>query len=404
MRVHLNTACTPKATTAQWLMLGLLSASACAATAPSGTGAGASDASSDGKAAVGATLSYSVENSRTILQWPEDEWPFHCVRLSQQLSGQAKVDIPLCNKIEGRNKIVVGNAVGAGVDFTWDAFKALRVGPISWSLQGGDKFWGVTPKDVGKGTATVGPHFGGPCQTATTKATGLDEWHFTAPATLDVTVALGEAAQNSVAIIKPDILVDHVTASGNAGKGGTIKFKYTMTQKGMYIFEVNNTGGGAILNCAVYVSADLPLAPVEVGGGAGLATNPSEAQLTKFRQKLLDLTNGERAKVNLGMLALDDTLNKIAQYHSEDMGANKYFAHVSPSGEGPGDRAKKFGWTKGIGENIASNLSVEGAHNGLFWSAGHRANILGSGYKVVGFGIAKDGGGSNMLVTENFGD
>ena len=383
-------------------------ACACVATAcassPGAGGSGGSDAGADGKAIATTQISYSVENGRTILQWPEDEWPFHCVRLTQQLTG-AKVEIPFCNKIEGRNKIVIGESASqSGVDFSWDAVKGLKIGPIDWVLQGGGKYWGVTPNELGKGTKKVGPHFGGPCQTAATKATGLDEWQFAAPVTLDVSVLLGEAARSEVDIIKPDINVDSVTVAGSPTKGGTIKFKYTFTQQGMYTVEVNNTGGGAILNCAIYVGADLPLAPVEVGGGAGLMAPPSDTQLATFRQKLLDLTNAERAKVNAGPLALDDTLNKIAQYHSDDMGAKKYFAHNAPDGEGPGDRAKKFGWTKGIGENIASNLSIDGAHNGLFWSAGHRKNMLSPGYKFAGFGVAKDAGGNNMLVTENFGD
>lgn len=347
-----------------------------------------------------------MQDGTTLIQWPEDEWPFHCVRLTQQVAGQAKpLTVPLCNKAEGRSKVVIGGAQSDKIDFAWSVMQGFKIGPAKWTLEGGAKNWGVTPNLLGSGTVQLGPHFGGPCQTATTTATGLDEWQFTAPAKLDVSVKLGEAARSDVDITKPDIWVDSVPATGSTAKGGTIKFSYTFAKPGMYTVEVNNTGGGAILNCAVYVAADLPLIPVEVGGGAGLSGPPSETQLATFRQKLLDLTNAERAKVGLAALQLDDTLNKIAQYHSDDMGTQGYFAHESPSGEGPGDRAKKFGWAKGIGENIASNMSIDGAHNGLFWSAGHRKNMLGQGYKFAGFGVAKAKGDSNnMLVTENFGD
>ncbi|MSQ83697.1 MAG: CAP domain-containing protein [Myxococcales bacterium] len=368
--------------------------------------AGAGSASVDAKAQPSGKISYSVQDGTTIIQWPEDEWPFHCVRLVQTVAGKAKpVEVPLCNKQEGRNKIVIGTTAGAkGVDFSWQALADLDLGSATWTLEGGSKNWGVTPNVIGSGTVQLGPHFGGPCQTASTVTTGLEEWHFTAPATIKVSVKLGEAARSGVEVSKPDIWVDSVASGGSAAKGGTLTFSYTFAKPGMYTVEVNNTAGGAILNCAVYVAADLPLIAVEVTSGAGLVAPPSETQLATYRQKLLDLTNAERNKVGLAALQLDETLNKIAQHHSDDMGQKGYFAHNSPDGEGPGDRAKKFGWTKGIGENIASNLSIEGAHNGLFWSAAHRKNMLGA-YKVAGFGVAKAAGESkNMLVTENFGD
>jgi len=384
-----------------------LAVGACAAEGGSGSAAAAgSDAGGDAKAAPGAQIKYSVQDGTTIVQWPEDEWPFHCVRLTQTVAGKAKpVELLLCNKQEGRNKVVLGNTPGEkGVDYGWSAAQGLQLGPAQWRLEGGGKNWGVTPNLLGSGTLDLGPHFGGPCQTATTTATGLEEWHPAAPVKLDVSVKLGEAARSTIDISRPDIWVDTVNASGSPAKGGTLAFSYTFTKTGMYTVEVNNTGGGAILNCAVYVGAALPLIPVEISGGAGLAGPPTEAQLATYREKLLDLTNQERAKVGLAALKLDETLNKIAQYHSDDMGEKGYFAHNSPSGEGPGDRAKKFGWTKGIGENIASSLSIEGAHNGLFWSAAHRRNMLGN-YKFAGFGVAKAKGDSkNMLVTENFGD
>lgn len=387
---------------------GLVAASlwACGADGGASSGTGQADAGSDtGSAAISGLgpLSVSMQDGKLSLSWPEDEWPHHCVVLRQP-GKSAPIQTSLCTKETGQVKVTLGPEAGkGGVDYAWMATAGFVVGKADWELKGGDTTWGVTPKLIAKGTLEVGARFDGPCATATTKAKGLEQWHTSAPVTLDVSVELGAAARSDVEICTPEIFVDTVAAKGSTAAGGTIAFSYKADTPGMYTVEVNNTGGGAILNCAIYVAAGLPLVSVSKSGGNGLAQDPTAEQLASYRQKLLDLTNAERAKVNLPALQLADTLNKMAQYHSEDMAKSGYFGHDSPSGESVGDRAKKFGWTKGVGENIASDGSIEGAHNGLFWSAGHRKNML-SKWSVVGFGVAKDGKGSNMLVTENFGD
>lgn len=377
-----------------------------AGTATFAADGGPSDAAGGG--VVTGVLGVSVVDGNVVFSWPEDEYPYHCVVLRQQLPGQAKAaEVPLCTKESGRLKVVVGPKPGEnGVDYAVTGLTGFKVGPATWTLKGGNGSWGVTPNEVAKGTIALGERFSGPCTSADATFDGLTTWNEKAPVSMDISVQLspGKSARSGVEICTPEVLVDSVQTTGSSAAGGLMKFKYTFDTPGMYTVEVNNPGGGAILNCAVYVAAAVPLIPVEVSGGAGLNQDPSEAQLVKFRQQLLDLTNAERAKVGSAPLELNDTLNQVAQYHSEDMGKLGYFAHNSPSGESPGDRAKKFGWTGGIGENIASDGSIAGAHNGLFWSAGHRSNMLNSGWKYAGFGIAKAKNGSNMLVTENFGN
>lgn len=382
---------------------------ACGADAPNAAvslDGGASDAASD--AVVTGVLGVAVQDGNVVFSWPEDEYAHHCVVLRQQLPGQVKAaEVPLCTKEPGRQKVVLGAKPGeGGVDYAVTGLVGFQVGAASWTLRGGNGSWGVTPNDVAKGTITLGERFSGPCTSADASFSGLTTWNDKAPVTMNVSVQLapGKAARSGIEICTPEVLVDSVPSTGSSAAGGLMHFKYTFDTPGMYTVEVNNPGGGAILNCAVYVAAAVPLIPVEISGGAGLNQNPSEAQLAKFRQQLLDLTNAERAKVGSAPLVLNDTLNQVAQYHSEDMGKVGYFAHNSPSGESPNDRAQKFGWSGGIGENIASDGSIAGAHNGLFWSAGHRANMLNSGWKYAGFGVAKAKNGSNMLVTENFGD
>lgn len=377
-----------------------------APTSPGSADASVGDSSSD--ASGSGVLTVGVQDGQVVLGWPEDEYAYHCVVLQQQLPGATKMtEVSLCNKDSGRLKIVLGKEPGKdGVDYALSGLGAFKVGAGKWTLKGGNKNWGVTPSVIAQGPITLGPSFSGPCVSPDATFSGLQTWNAKAPVKMDISVQLaaGKAARQTVEICTPEVLVDSVTAQGSSAAGGKMTFSYTFDTAGMYTVEVNNPGGGAILNCAVYVAAAAPLIPVEVTGGAGLQTNPSEAQLAKYRQQLLDLTNAERAKVGAAPLTMQETLHQIAQYHSEDMGKVGYFAHDSPSGEGPGDRAAKFGWTKGIGENIASHGSIEGAHNGLFWSAGHRKNMLAKDWKVVGFGVAKAKDGTNMLVTENFGN
>lgn len=379
-------------------------AAGCSDSAGGGGATTAVDAGSDsaGAQASMGDLTVAVKDGQMTLGWPEDEWPIHCL-VFRQAKGTKQAETILCSKETGQRSVTVGPEAGKnGADYAWTATKDFVEGTATWELRGGNT-WGSTPHSVAKGTAAIGPRFDGPCSTATTKATGLEQWHPKGPVKLDISVQLGEAARSEVDFCTPEIWVDTVAAKGSPSPGGTISFSYTFDTPGMYTVEVNNTGGGAILNCAVYVGGALPFVSVSVTGGPGLQADPDDAQLASYRQKLLDLTNAERQKVGRPPLKLNDTLNQMAQYHSQDMGAKGYFGHDSPSGESVGDRAKKFGWTKGVGENIASSASIAGAHNGLYWSAGHRANML-STWSVVGFGIAKDGKGTNMLVTENFGE
>mgnify|MGYP002629790907 CR=1 FL=1 len=377
----------------------------CAADAPDGTPA-ANGGGGDGELGVlTGPLTAFVHDRSVTLRWEEDEYKYHCLTLTQPRAGKSPVETTFCPTAKSaQTTVTIGDKPGvASVDYAWTATKGFAQGPAFWTLKGSVAPPGTTKMDpVAEGTIELGPHFNGPCATAQASATGLEEWHAAPPVTLAIDVALTTAARQTVEIITPEILVDHVTAAGSAAPGGTLSFSYTFDTAGMYVVEVNNTGGGAILNCAVYVGAAIPLIAVEVEGGAGLAKEPSEAQLASMRDKLLALTNAERATVGAGPLVLSDALNEIAQYHSNNMASQGFFAHVDPQGQGPGDRAKLFGFNGPVGENLANHSSIEGAHNGLFWSAGHRSNMLEPSWGRVGFGIGKSKNGNNLLVTENF--
>jgi len=350
-------------------------------------------------------LTARVKNRAVILQWEEDEYQFHCLTLTQERPGKPKpAQVVICPNESGRTTITIGDTPGQdGVDYAWTSLNEFVQGPATWQLRGGTPYGYGNKNDAAKGTIKLGPHFDGACTSKDVQVAGLFEWHDKAPITLDVSIKLATAAQSKLAISRPDIWIDAVTAKGSGSAGGTLSLSYTFDTAGMYTVELNNPGGGAILNCAVYVGAAIPLIPVEVTGGKGLSDAPTPAMLSTMRGQLLTLINAARATVAESPLVLDEKLNEIAQYHSDDMSTRNYFAHQDPDGLGPGDRAKKFGFSGPIGENLASDMSVAGANSGLYWSAGHRANMLGKDWGRVGLGFAKAAGASsNILVTENF--
>lgn len=392
----------------------LLAMAGCAADVRPGS-AVVADASG-GDSAVTATgpitgpLKWHVKDRSVTLEWEEDEFLYHCLDIVQPHAGKADTALAFCPATAGQTSVTLGDVDGQGqmlpgVDYKWQAVQGFVPGAATWRLRGGQDPIGKKLA-VSHGTLRIGQHFNGPCQGQADHFVGLTEWNDKPPVTMNITAQVSQAARKGIEIITPGVLVETANAQSSPGPSGSssLKFQYTFTQRGMYTVEVNNTGGGAILNCAVYVDADVPLAPVEVSGGSGLPDAPSDEKLASFRKKLLELTNAERAKVGLGALLLDDKLNEIAQFHSDDMSKQDYFGHDDPKGNGPGERATEFGYAGGIGENIAADLSIEGAHNGLFWSAGHRGNMLNQAWTRAGFGIAKAADNKTMLVTENFGD
>ncbi|MGI6697418.1 MAG: CAP domain-containing protein [Clostridia bacterium] len=116
---------------------------------------------------------------------------------------------------------------------------------------------------------------------------------------------------------------------------------------------------------------------------------PGAYQLTADEQKLINLINSERTKAGLKPLAIDYNLCKVARIKSEDMRANNYFSHSSPTYGSPFQMMKDFGITyRSAAENIARTYSVDSAHTGFMNSEGHRKNILTPGFTHVGVGIS----------------
>ncbi|HDR7796980.1 TPA: serine protease [Bacillus tropicus] len=115
--------------------------------------------------------------------------------------------------------------------------------------------------------------------------------------------------------------------------------------------------------------------------------------LSEFEQRVVELTNAERAKQGLPALKIDNELSKVARIKSEDMQKNNYFDHNSPTYGSPFDMMKKFGISyTSAGENIAQGQRTpEEVVQAWMNSAGHRANILNNGFTHIGVGYVENG-------------
>lgn len=146
----------------------------------------------------------------------------------------------------------------------------------------------------------------------------------------------------------------------------------------------------------------------------GSSLTQSDARLSKLESAMLEMINAERAKAGLNALAWDDNLANVARAHAAEMRDKNYFSHDSPT---PGlathlDRYRAAGFSspRVIAENIFRswgtphqvNLTdIQGGHEALMKSPGHRANILYRDVTRAGIGIAVNSRG-DIWITQMF--
>lgn len=124
--------------------------------------------------------------------------------------------------------------------------------------------------------------------------------------------------------------------------------------------------------------------------------------------ELLDAVNKERAKVGVAPLAIEDKLNKSAQWKADDMAELHYFAHADINKSTKANGLDYLSTLRApcvyISENIHWNMNSENTSvstiKGWMNSKPHHDAMLSSKYSLTGFGIAQDG--TKMLVVEHF--
>jgi uncharacterized protein YkwD len=130
---------------------------------------------------------------------------------------------------------------------------------------------------------------------------------------------------------------------------------------------------------------------------AGANLTPEPGNLESVSAATLCLINGERARFGEQALITSAQLTSSATAHSDDMVANDYFEHVSPTGQTLLMRVRASGFIPSskdgyeLGENIAWGTLWLATPRSIVeaWMAspGHRANILDSDYRYTGIGV-----------------
>lgn len=106
----------------------------------------------------------------------------------------------------------------------------------------------------------------------------------------------------------------------------------------------------------------------------------------KYQSRLLELHNKFRLEKGYDPLILDKNLCKYAENHVIKMAEKNSLYHSKMS-----DLIKVNLETNLVGENIAwGQKDEESVVDSWMWSPFHRWNILGSGYRKVGFGLIED--------------
>lgn len=107
-------------------------------------------------------------------------------------------------------------------------------------------------------------------------------------------------------------------------------------------------------------------------------------------KRAFDLVNQERLSAGLVPLRFESVCQRAAEEHTENMIAQNFFAHESPT---ESFRARMTRWDLlrfVAGENLAQTGSPEEAVDGWMKSPPHRKNILSTHFRSAGMAF-KDG-------------
>jgi hypothetical protein len=124
-------------------------------------------------------------------------------------------------------------------------------------------------------------------------------------------------------------------------------------------------------------------------------------------ERIIELTNQERAKVGAPALTLNSSLTEAALRKAGDMFAFNYWAHNSPSGRDPWSFFIEVGYHYlYAGENLARDFAnPEAVVAAWMASPTHRDNLLNPKYREIGVAVI-DGtleGVETTLVVQHFG-
>ena len=122
---------------------------------------------------------------------------------------------------------------------------------------------------------------------------------------------------------------------------------------------------------------------------------------------LISLTNQDRLVKNLSPLLPNKQLTVAAVAKAEDILADQYFDHYSPSGKSPWDFIKSAGYSyHRAGENLAVGFNdLDDVEKAWIDSPAHAANIYNVNYQEIGIGMARGllDGKEVVVIVQMFG-
>ncbi|MBN2264238.1 MAG: CAP domain-containing protein, partial [Candidatus Aminicenantes bacterium] len=157
-----------------------------------------------------------------------------------------------------------------------------------------------------------------------------------------------------------------------------------LSETGRHRLEIIAHGPGGpsvVANFPVFVGIDVDQS---VGAAAvrGAVLPPG-----RVRDRILELIDAARADAGLAPVAFDPELAAVALGHSEDMSANGFVSHVSPTTGTMEDRLRRAGVMTHLAlENVGRGYDPDEIHRGFMDSPGHRAAVLLEGATHVGLG------------------
>jgi uncharacterized protein YkwD len=134
-----------------------------------------------------------------------------------------------------------------------------------------------------------------------------------------------------------------------------------------------------------------------------VTTTPALAVPT-YEERVLTLTNGERAAAGCPALTPNPQLEAAARKHNDEMARTGNFSHTGLDGSTVGDRATAAGYPfRVIAENIAAGqASADEVVRSWMSSEGHRANIVNCELRDLGVAYAVDAN-NKPYWTQDFG-
>lgn len=150
-----------------------------------------------------------------------------------------------------------------------------------------------------------------------------------------------------------------------------------------------------VLATAIVASLALSASTAHAADCAAANLLPALASVPTAKAATLCLLNGERASRGLPALAEQPVLEAAAQTYAQAMVSQRFFDHVSPTGQTLDDRLAAYVGATGVwvtGENLAWGEGALATPASIVrnWmsSPGHRDNVLNPSYGEIGVGVA----------------